>query len=184
MPKVVYYVDNDENSLTHYGRLGIKWGQHIYGRDETGHKILKKLSKYKQKSQKHQNVASSEYAKAQKKSLFSGFRSAKASKHATLASINEQRGRKFAKKANKILGSDSISNLSKEEILTGERYALKLVMPKTKEDRMTRAKTMGLFDIDFVESAENREYSDSQYLKEYSKYLDNPEKYVAQRKRN
>jgi len=35
MPKVVYYVENDENNtLSHYGRLGMKWGQHIFTDDD------------------------------------------------------------------------------------------------------------------------------------------------------
>lgn len=30
MPKVVYYIENDDETLSHYGRLGMKWGQHIF----------------------------------------------------------------------------------------------------------------------------------------------------------
>lgn len=30
MPKLTYFVENGENTLSHYGRLGMKWGQHIF----------------------------------------------------------------------------------------------------------------------------------------------------------
>lgn len=51
MPKVVYYIENDENNtLTHYGRLGMKWGQHIF--EQRAARASKRLRKYTKKANK------------------------------------------------------------------------------------------------------------------------------------
>lgn len=43
-----------ESDAVHYGRLGMKWGQHIYGTDKVRSKANKKLTKL------DQNVAKAE----------------------------------------------------------------------------------------------------------------------------
>lgn len=50
MPKVVYYIENDENTLSHYGRLGMKWGQHIF--EKRAARASKRLRKYTKKANK------------------------------------------------------------------------------------------------------------------------------------
>lgn len=41
MPKIIEYSDE----LTHYGRLGMKWGQHIFGREKMNIKVSSKPPK-------------------------------------------------------------------------------------------------------------------------------------------
>lgn len=49
MPELVHM---DEDTLTHYGRLGMKWGQHIFGKERRLERSYKKLSKYAKKAGK------------------------------------------------------------------------------------------------------------------------------------
>lgn len=141
MPKVVYYVENEEsNTLTHYGRLGMKWGQHIFGRDAVGHNVIKRLSKTEKKANKRL-IKSQKYKKKSDKYSNPLIRTSisddlywknvrKTQKYETKANKILDKGRKFAKKANEILGTDQLSKLSPKEINIGKRFALEFAKNK------------------------------------------------------
>lgn len=59
MPIIIEYSDE----LTHYGRLGMKWGQHIFGKDDSGSGNTKK----KRKTLKERFIEKRQKRRARKK---------------------------------------------------------------------------------------------------------------------
>lgn len=133
MPELVHM---DEDTLTHYGRLGMKWGQHIFGRGHAVHKTLRKLSKMENKVYKTSEKAYKNYKKARTyASVGNGTAVVTNPKYEKKfkkydAKFNKQyaRAQKFVENANKILGKGGISNLSAKDmalaVALGERFTL------------------------------------------------------------
>lgn len=138
MPKLTYFVENGEaNTLSHYGRLGMKWGQHIFGRDKMGSKVINRLGKYEKTADSYRLKSAKAERKAAKgasakiRTDFSVVKyqknTEKALKYKVLSEKAIAKGKKFAKNANKVFGTDSVSGLSAEQIAIGERFALQFV---------------------------------------------------------
>lgn len=138
MPKLTYFVENGEaNTLSHYGRLGMKWGQHIFGRDKMAAKVTKRLGKYEKKADTYRLKSAKQEQKANKyaskKLRTSGsvarYQTAteKALRYKVLSEKTMAKGKKFASNANKVFGIDPVSGLSAEQIAIGERFALQFV---------------------------------------------------------
>lgn len=75
-----------EDDALHYGRLGMKWGQHIYGTDQVRSKANKKLTKLDANVKKSESKvgpklekAFTRQAKAQRAILFKGIKNWRAS---------------------------------------------------------------------------------------------------------
>lgn len=45
-------LDSEEEYLEHYGRLGMKWGKHIFGKDKMHEATVNRLTKLDAKYQK------------------------------------------------------------------------------------------------------------------------------------
>lgn len=60
---------SDENSLEHYGRLGMKWGQHIFGKDEESkaERAAKKVKKKRERALKKARARKIKLDKAKQK---------------------------------------------------------------------------------------------------------------------
>lgn len=138
MPKLTYFVENGEaNTLSHYGRLGMKWGQHIFGRDKMGARVTKRLGRYESKADTYRLKSAKQEQKAarnaSKKIRTSGsvakYQTAteKALKYKVLSEKTMAKGKKFASNANNVFGIDPVSGLSAEQIAIGERFALQFV---------------------------------------------------------
>lgn len=130
-------VEYDGNSLTHYGRLGMKWGQHIFGRDKMGAKVTKRLGKYEKKADAYRfksakaerKAAKGASAKIRTDISIEKYRknTEKALKYKVRSEKAIAKGKKFASNANKVFGTDPVSGLSAEQIAIGERFALQFV---------------------------------------------------------
>lgn len=67
------------NELTHYGRLGMKWGQHLFGKDDSGTGVKRrkrldlraKLRARKEKKQERLRKAAEEQELARRKAILS-----------------------------------------------------------------------------------------------------------------
>lgn len=109
----VYYVgasSQSQEDIEHYGVLGMKWGQHIFGRtpEQYYEKGAKRLSKYDQKASKQydkSDATKNKYYDAQVKSqssmLFRKSKAKKATKIARKAYRQESKGIAFENKAQK-----------------------------------------------------------------------------------
>lgn len=129
MPELVHM---DEDTLTHYGRLGMKWGQHIFGRDRMGANITRRLGRYERRSDRYAVKS----ARAEKKHARYAHRGnmqkalkyeGKAAKYNLKSAKVIRRGHRFARNANGVFGTDPVSGLSPEQIAIGQRYALQFV---------------------------------------------------------
>ena len=144
----------NQNELDHYGVLGMKWYQHKFGevdgRAKYRDKGFSKLAKKKDKADKNQQRADYNRSKAQAKrdkaehlnnKLFFRFgaiddfrisrNDAKARKYSKYAFKYQRKanrvlrsGEKIAKKMLKFYGSMNMSDLTPEQIRTGQQYAM------------------------------------------------------------
>lgn len=148
---------SQEDSLKHYGRLGMKWYQHIYG-EEQGHakyaeKGIKRIKKNEARSAKEHAKADVKRAKAKRAEdksrmlkgkfffrfpIIDGIRERLLDKKAYRNSRKAYVAEKSAAKADKIiqkttkfmnkyLADAKISDLSPEDVALGEKYALQFI---------------------------------------------------------
>lgn len=127
------------NDIEHYGRLGMKWGQHIFGRtpEKYYEKGANRLLKYEKKSSKQyekSNATKNKYYDAQVKSqsslLFRKSKAKKAAKTARKAYRQESKGimfenkaQKFATKMTKTFMGIKLGNIDPTLKAVGEKYA-------------------------------------------------------------
>lgn len=130
-------VENDY--LEHYGRLGMKWGQHIFGRTPTQYyeKGVKRISRYDKKASKERGkseVSKNKYYDAQISSQTSMlFRKGKARKAARLARKTykeenrairqENKAYKLANKMKSIFAGVKVGDIDPDLKAVGEKYA-------------------------------------------------------------
>ena len=125
----VDFLDSEEEYLEHYGRLGMKWGKHIFGKEKMHKATVKRLTKLDTKYQKKKKKADDLKQKALEKgskadtSLFftkskrkkAMKTSAKAAYRAEKSHKSKIRAYKFAKAMQKEFGNYRLKQLSKEE---------------------------------------------------------------------
>lgn len=125
-----------EDDALHYGVLGMKWGQHIFGKAHVRETANKKLIKLDKKVQKSENKANLRTARAFKKQgkadraiLFktvkkwnASFANSRASKSITAVRKNTKKARKLAKAMDKYFKSINEDPFTKEIADIGQRY--------------------------------------------------------------
>ena len=150
MPKLTYFVENGEaNTLSHYGRLGMKWGQHIFGDPYTrqsgrASKKFKKADKFGEKAKKANEKKYKYYSKISPKQLARGDTSGRNYKAAKEYELKETKyiatqhklqvkGKKKVDKLIKKYGADYVKNASPELIKRGQESVALLVDRQLKD---------------------------------------------------
>lgn len=117
----------DPEYIKHYGKLGMKWGQHIFGSDRTTNKALKHLKKLKKRADKRKD----KYEKADMKATNAFAKRSqdkfmKLAKDAARARVKSMKARrkhdKFEKAMTDFFSSVDISELSPETRELGKAY--------------------------------------------------------------
>lgn len=125
------------SELEHYGRLGMKWGMHIFGKDKTYDRSMKKLRKLDTKSSRYRKKAdvgvynTNQYLRnyvfggRRESDKKNAFKSMERANKASFKSVKyEQKAKKFVESMNKEFANLSIDSFSPEDIAIGERYAV------------------------------------------------------------
>lgn len=133
-----------DDELEHYGRLGMKWGQHIFGKEKAYGYAVKKLRKMDRKIQKSQTkeakyrlLAAKNREKASRP--FSGIgmswdRSSIAAKQERISAKaglrmvkTTRKAKKWATSMNAVFGDIELSSISPEDVALGRQYAVKAI---------------------------------------------------------
>lgn len=150
----------NEETLAHYGVLGMKWG--VRKNPEKAYsKATKELAKRKKKVVK----ADKKYKRALNRPFGSLYRS------------TSQKLNKLNKKQNKLKKWED----AMEKYFKGTEFEI----AKTKDQKISKAKKYHRYDMDFLEAIQNRDdilNNSNKLLKEYSKYLNDPEEYWKKKK--
>lgn len=141
MDYVVRRIDKDE--LEHYGRLGMKWGQHIFGQEHVYKKSIKKLKKIDNRAQeKKTEAARLDYKSEKLRQKADRARSPKkyerisrqANAYRLQANREMWKSRKLETKAKKWVDTMNnhfdnvrINSVSTDDIAIGKRYAVQAV---------------------------------------------------------
>lgn len=131
------------DELEHYGRLGMKWGQHIFGREKTYNRSIKKLRKLDRKVQQKQYKAAKYGVKAAKKeakSYTAWTQKGRAKAQSKYLKLNQksaklnfksvklsQKARKWVDSMNDVFYDMRLSDVSPEDIALGREYAVKAI---------------------------------------------------------
>lgn len=132
-----------EDELEHYGRLGMKWGQHIFGKEHVYKKSISKLKRLDKKMQKQKTAAAKLDYKSEKlhqkadraRSLKRYNKIAnKASTYRLRSNLQLWRARKTETKAkewantmNNFFANMSIDSVSSDDIAVAKSYAVQVV---------------------------------------------------------
>lgn len=133
----------EERYLEHYGRLGMKWGQHIFGKEKAYNYSVRKLRRLDNKAQKKEYKAAKlgmkaakkeekSYtkwtergrAKAYRKSLKYKRKSAKAN-FKSVKTI--RKAKKWVTSMNDVFGDMKLDSVSPEDVALGRQYAVKAI---------------------------------------------------------
>lgn len=126
---------SDDDAL-HYGRLGMKWGQHIYGTEKVRSKANKKLTKLDTKVTKAESKlgpkmekAFTRQAKAQRAILFKGIKkwrasgaTSKAAKSIANVQAKKMKAKKWAEAMKKHFEKVGTDAFSKDVANIGQKY--------------------------------------------------------------
>lgn len=125
-----------EDDALHYGRLGMKWGQHIYGTDKVRSKANKKLTKLDKKVSKAESKVNPKMekafvrqAKAQRAILFKGIKkwrasgaTSKAAKSIATVQARKLKAKKWAETMKKHFEKVNADAFSKDVAEIGQKY--------------------------------------------------------------
>lgn len=142
-----YIIQNDE--LQHYGRLGMKWGQHIYGKDKAFQKSTEKLGKLDRRITVRRNRSDMQKARSDQHRERSQFIKDKFIKfpvvdrirtrhHASRASRNarrsyrslrasqrdQRRAKSFVKNMNKEFTDMKLTSITNEQLELSRKYVI------------------------------------------------------------
>lgn len=132
-----------EDELEHYGRLGMKWGQHIFGKEKAYSMSVERLKKLDTKIQKRQAKAAKYALKSAKKeekanlaltNKSSERRKAKSLKYKRKSARQNYKVVKTTKKAkqwvnnmNEYFSDMTLDSISAEDIAIGRQYSVKAI---------------------------------------------------------
>lgn len=145
-----FHEDIDINSeLEHYGRLGMKWGMHIFGEEKEAHRAVKKVSKLDKKSTVKKERSELHKAKADRKKIKADLSTSSRKRYKNLKKANRQyrrshrtlkssirssrRARKIVSIMNKEFANTKISDFTNDEIAIGEKYCIDIIRRYDKE---------------------------------------------------
>lgn len=125
-----------EDDALHYGRLGMKWGQHIYGTEHVRSKSNKKLTKLDRKVSKAESKvgpkmekAFTRQAKAQRAILFKGIKNwrasgatSKAAKSIAKVQARKLKAKKWVEAMKKHFEKVGADTFSKDVTDIGQKY--------------------------------------------------------------
>lgn len=146
----IFHEDGDTDAeLEHYGRLGMKWGMHIFGEEKEAHRAVKKVRKADKKATSSKNLASfyglkgeelSAKAHATTNSRLRNRRFKQGAKYfkrgvqyTKRSSRSKRRAQKIVEAMNKQYENINISSFSTEEIAIGEKYCIDVIRRYDKE---------------------------------------------------
>lgn len=145
--RILTLTHSDENQngseLEHYGRLGMKWGMHIFGEEKTYRKSMDKLSKIDRKTRKAANIAGKYYGKGdvlrtqselainpikKRRKLKQANRAYKKLNKAVTKNVKyNKKARKLVDAMNKEFANKTISSFSDDDISLGKKYSVELI---------------------------------------------------------
>lgn len=125
-----------ENDAVHYGRLGMKWGQHIYGTEHVRTKANKKLTKLDRNVAKAESKALlrmekalNSQSRAQRAVLMKGFKSwrasgatSRAAKSLARVQASKLKAKKWAESMQKHFSKVGADAFSKDVAEIGQKY--------------------------------------------------------------
>lgn len=129
--------------LEHYGRLGMKWGMHIFGEDKEAHKAIGKVTKLDKKSTLKKERSELHTAKGDRKKVKADLATSSRRHYKNLKKANRQyrrahrtlkssirasrRAKKIVSVMNEEFANTKISSFSPDEIAIGEKYSIDLI---------------------------------------------------------
>lgn len=142
--RILTLTHSDENQngseLEHYGRLGMKWGMHIFGVDKTYRTSMTKVGKAdaksilkRERSEKHKTKGDWRKSKSEivrseakrQKLLRKANRQYRRAHRSMRSSVHNQRkARRIVKAMNKEFANVSISSFTSEDVALGKKYSI------------------------------------------------------------
>lgn len=132
--------NQNDGELEHYGRLGMRWGMHIFGKEKTYRKSMNKLSKYDEKAIKNRKRADANVYNSGvylKRYVLGGEKQKdkeRAFEYMTKANKASVRSVKYEKKAKKLVeamniefANVTIDSFKPEDIAIGEKYVVDIL---------------------------------------------------------
>lgn len=190
--------------ISHHGILGMHWGKrngppYPLGSDvSTGHRlkntvqgIRRKTPKYKKDFEEYKNNVMRKIYNTRDQANSKKWANESKSKKEKL-SLEESsewykqaadRNQEYIDKFNKKYGEHKLEDVfSKKDlkwIRDEEKYADDIFKTQRKKEEISRAKKEDMYSIDFLEAVQNADWygNKNKMINEYSKYLDDPEKY-------
>lgn len=146
-------MDNQNGmELEHYGRLGMKWGMHIYGEDKTYRKSMTKLAKATRQNERDRNKAltygykSNEYnakanmvANSRKRNRLykKAYKTSRlSSNYIRSSNRNLRRANRIVKAMNKEFANRKISSFTDEDVMLGKKYCIDVLNRAMKDAKL------------------------------------------------
>lgn len=153
--EIINYLDENgltDDELEHYGRLGMKWGMHIYGEDKTYRKSMtklgqqdKKITKKKKEADYHSTRGDAMRAKANSSWTASGARRSnrkanraykRAYKRTKQSNRAYRRANRIVKAMNKEFADKKISSFTNEDVMLGKKYCIDVLNRAMRDARL------------------------------------------------